>query len=234
MKKPIIGIVGRAIEDTNGKKAILCYESMSRSINRNGGQAILLLPNQDLEYSTSVPNEIQRLTSSEKEDLKRLVDICDGIVMPGGNKLFEYDQFIYEYAKEKDMPILGICAGMQLICLNELNELYGKEKVLRKVNEDNTHQVKEERYVHKIILEDNNILMYILGKKEFMVNSKHTYCVDKIGNLKLLAKSEDGIIEAVQVKNKKFIVGLQWHPESMFLYDNLQYKIFEYFVKLCK
>lgn len=230
MKKPIIGIVARAQEDINGKKAFLCYESMARSINQNGGQAILLLPNQNIEYNTSVPKDIERLTNIEKEDLKRLVDICDGIVMPGGNRLFEYDQFIYEYSKEKDIPILGICAGMQLICLNEVKE----ENILRKVNEEDTHQVIDERYVHKIILEDDNILMDILGQKEFMVNSKHTYCVDKIGDLKLLAKSEDNIIEAVQVKNKKFIVGLQWHPESMFPYDNIQYKIFEYFIKKCK
>ena len=230
MKKPIIGIVARAQEDINGKKAFLCYESMARSINQNGGQAILLLPNQNIEYNTSVPKDIERLTSVEKDDLKRLVDMCDGIVMPGGNRLFEYDQFIYEYSKEKNIPILGICAGMQLICLNEVKE----ENILRKVNEEDTHQVIEERYVHKIILEDNNILMDILGQKEFMVNSKHTYCVDKIGDLKLLAKSEDNIIEAVQVKNKKFILGLQWHPESMFPYDNIQYKIFEYFINVCK
>lgn len=230
MKKTIIGIVARAQEDINGKKAFICYESMARSINQNGGQAILLLPNQNIEYNTSVPKDIERLTNVEKKDLKRLVDICDGIVMPGGNRLFEYDQFIYEYAKEKNIPILGICAGMQLICLNEVKE----ENILRKVNEDDTHQVIDERYVHKIILEDNNILMDILGQKEFMVNSKHTYCVDKIGNLKLLAKSEDNIIEAIQVKNKKFIVGLQWHPESMFPYDNIQYKIFEYFINVCK
>ena len=230
MKKPIIGIVARAQEDINGKKAFLCYESMARSINQNGGQAILLLPNQNIEYNTSVPKDIERLTNIEKEDLKRLVDICDGIVMPGGNRLFEYDQYIYEYSKEKDIPILGICAGMQLICLNEVKE----ENILRKINEEDTHQVIDERYVHKIILEDDNILMNILGQKEFMVNSKHTYCVDKIGDLKLLAKSDDNIIEAIQVKNKKFIVGLQWHPESMFPYDNIQYKIFEYFINVCK
>ena len=58
--------------------------------------------------------------------------------------------------------------------------------------------------------------------------------LDKIGNLKLLAKSEDGIVEAIQVKDKKFIVGLQWHPESMFTYDNVQYKIFKYFINICK
>ena len=135
MKKPIIGIVARAQEDINGNKAMLCYETMARSINQNGGQAILLLPNQNIEYNTSVPNEIERLTPAEKDDLKRLVDMCDGIVQPGGTRLFEYDQFIYEYAKEKDIPILGICAGMQLICLNEVKE----ENVLRKVD------VKENR-----------------------------------------------------------------------------------------
>ena len=228
--RPIIGIVARSHKDINGDAALVCYESLNRSIIKAGGIAFTILPNQDIEYNVSIPNKIERLTNDEKENLKRLVDMCDGLIQPGGNKLFEYDQFIYEYAKSKDIPILGICAGMQLICLNEVKE----EKILRKVNENNTHRVKEERYVHKVILEDTNILMDILGKKEFMVNSKHTYCVDKLGDLKLLAKSDDGIIEAVQVKNKKFIVGLQWHPESMFSYDNIQHKIFDYFIKICK
>ena len=230
MKKPIIGIVGRARLDIDSKKAILCYESLNRSVNKNGGIPFLILPNQDVEYSISIPNKVPRLTDNEKEDLKRLVDMCDGIIQPGGNRLFEYDQFIYEYAKEKDIPILGICAGMQLICLNEVKE----DNILRKVNDDDTHQEQEEKYVHKVILEDNTVLMDILKEKEFMVNSKHTYCVDKIGDLKLLAKSEDGIVEGIQVKNKKFIVGIQWHPESMFGYDDIQYKMFEYFINKCK
>ena len=68
MKKPIIGIVARAQEDINGNKAMLCYETMARSINQNGGQAILLLPNQNIEYNTSVPNEIERLTPAEMPD----------------------------------------------------------------------------------------------------------------------------------------------------------------------
>ena len=200
MKKPIIGIVGRAKEDINGNKSFLCYESMARSINQNGGQAILILPNQNIEYNTSIPSEIERLNKQQKKDLERLVDICNGIVMPGGNKLFEYDQYIYEYAKGKNIPILGICAGMQLICLNETDD----KNILRKINDDNTHQEKKEGYVHKVIIEGNNILMDILGQKEFMVNSKHTYYASKTGDLRVLAKSEDGIVEAVQVKNRKF------------------------------
>ena len=190
MEKPIIGIVGRAQLDIDDKKALLCYESLNRNIIRNGGISFLILPNQDINYNDSIPSKTERLTNEEKNDLKRLVDMCDGIVMPGGNRLFEYDKIIYDYAKEKDIPILGICAGMQLICLNEINE----DNILRKVNDNDTHQEKEEKYVHKVILEDNGILMDILKEKEFMVNSRHTYCVDKLGNLKLLAKSEDDII----------------------------------------
>ncbi|MBQ9072727.1 MAG: gamma-glutamyl-gamma-aminobutyrate hydrolase family protein [Bacilli bacterium] len=229
--KPIIGIVGRSDVSSEDYNVICCFESVRRSIVKKGAIPIMILPNQDLEYEPSRPSEIERLTLEEKEDLKKVIDLCDGIVMPGTYKLFEYDRFIYEYAKELDIPILGICGGMQLMGLVD-NDIESKE-VLKKI-EANNHFKKGEKYVHKLDIVDNTLLSKIINKKEIEVNSRHSFYLDKVKNIRVSAYSKDGFIEAVEVPNKKFILGIQWHPESMLDYDEDANKIFDAFISSCE
>ena len=61
--RPIIGIVARSHKDINGDAALVCYESLNRSIIKAGGIAFTILPNQDIEYNVSIPNKIERLTN---------------------------------------------------------------------------------------------------------------------------------------------------------------------------
>lgn len=233
MSKPIIGIVGRSDTSSEDYNIICCFESVRKSIIKHGGIPILILPNQDLEYETSRPKEIDRLTLYEKEDLKKIIDLCDGIVMPGAYKLFEYDRFIYEYALSKDIPILGLCAGMQLMGLVDNEGLESKD-ILVKNNTNLKHFQKGIKYVHKLNIVDNTLLNKILNKKELEINSRHNLHLNKINKLKVSAYSEDGFIEAIELPNKKFVLGVQWHPESMLEYDEDSNKIFKCFIDNCK
>lgn len=233
MTKPIIGIVGRSDISSEDYNIICCFESVRRSIVKHGGNPILILPNQDLDYETSRPREIDRLTLYEKEDLKKIIDLCDGIVMPGAYKLFEYDRFIYEYALSKDIPILGLCAGMQLMGLVDNEGLESKD-ILVKNNTNLKHFQKGIKYVHKLNIVDNTLLNKILNKKELEINSRHNLHLNKINKLKVSAYSEDGFIEAIELPNKKFVLGVQWHPESMLEYDEDSNKIFKCFIDNCK
>lgn len=232
-KKPIIGIVGRSDTATEDYNVICCYESIRRSIVKKGGIPILILPNQDVDYESSKPKEINRLTDIEKDDLKRTIDFCDGIVMPGTYKLYEYDNFIYKYALDKDIPILSICGGMQLMGLVDNEGLETKDILVRNETELN-HFQKGIEYVHNIEIVDNTLLNKIIGKKETRINSRHNFHINKTNNLKVSAYSEDKLIEAVEVSNKRFVLGLQWHPESMIEYDEDANKIFEAFITACK
>ncbi len=220
--KPIIGIVGRADVASEDYSVICCYESVRRSVIKCGGIPILILPNQDVEYEKSIPKDMDRLTDNEKEDLKRVLNMCDGIIMPGTYKLYEYDKFIYESALELDMPILGICGGMQLMGLND-------DGTLIKNNVDN-HFKRDEKYVHKVSVVEDTLLKKIVSKDELNVNSRHNYHLSKVSNLKVSAYSEDGLIEAVEYPNKKFVLGIQWHPENMLDYDEYNKKIIEAFI----
>ncbi|MBR6690496.1 MAG: gamma-glutamyl-gamma-aminobutyrate hydrolase family protein [Bacilli bacterium] len=233
MSKPIIGIVGRSDISREEYNTICCFESVRRSIIKKGGIPILILPNQDLEYEISRPKDIDRLTLEEKNDLRKVIDICDGIVMPGTYKLFEYDRFIYEYALNKDIPILGLCGGMQLMGLVDNDDVDSKD-ILIKNNTDILHFQKGIKYVHKINIIENTLLSKILNKKELNINSRHNFHLDKVKKLKVCAYSEDGIIEAVELSDKKFVLGVQWHPESMLDFDENANKIFETFISSCK
>ena len=230
MKKPIIGIVGRYDVDEESYSVICCFESVRRSIIKKGGLPILILPNQDVDYNNSNPKDLNRLTEEEKEELKQIIDLCNGIIIPGTYKLFEYDRFIYEHALEKNISILGICGGMQLMALSSFkNENISLEKNDTNIN----HFQKGVDYVHSVSIVKDTLLHKILGKDEIKVNSRHNYHVDKFNNLIVNAYSEDGLIEAVELKNKKFVLGIQWHPENMLDYDMYANKIIEAFINSC-
>ena len=162
--KPIIGIVGRSYIGSEDYSVICCYENVRRSVIKCGGIPILILPNQDVEYEKSIPKEMNRLTIEEKEDLKRVIDMCDGIIMPGTYKLYEYDRFIYEYALELDIPILGICGGMQLMGLSDGGKLIK--------NDTDEHFKSGKRYVHSVDIVDNTMLKKIVNKNTFNVSLK--------------------------------------------------------------
>ena len=80
---------------------------------------------------------------------------------------------------------------------------------------------------HKIYINKDSKLYKIYNKELLFVNSRHHYRVVKTNNF-ISAKSIDGVIEAIEVLNKKFIVGVQWHPED--LNDEL---LFNEFIKNC-
>lgn len=230
MIKPIIGIVGRSDTSSEKYNTICCFETVRRAVVKKGGIPILILPNQDLEYEVSVPKEMDSLTNEEKEDLKKVIDLCDGIIIPGAYKLFEYDSFIYEYAFSKDKSILGLCGGMQLMGIVDNNS----SNVLSKNNTDIVHFQRGVKYVHKLKIEKDTLLYKILNKEEIQINSRHNYHLMQSGNLKISAYSEDGLIEAVEDSDKKFVLGVQWHPESMLEFDEYANKIFDSFISSCK
>lgn len=230
--RPIIGIIGGADSEKLGYNVICCFENVRKSVIKHGGIPILILPTQDVEYETLSPKEINSLTNIEKEILISQINLCDGILMPGTSKLYEYDKFIYEYAKEKDIPILGICGGMQLMAITD-KDVEDIKNIIVPNNTDINHQEKDKEYVHEVEIIKDTTLSKIINKDKIKVNSRHKFHIENT-NLKVSAYSTDGIIEALEVPNKKFILGVQWHPESMVGYDQDANKIFDYFIKKCK
>ena len=224
--KPIIGIIGRP--DIKDRTMIKVNDSYRNAIIYSGGIPLLILPNQLKEYAKELYNEVPSLSFEEEKDLIRVLELCDGILMPGGIDGYEYDKFICKYCIENNKPTLGICLGMQIMSYYD-NE-YSLELIDTKVFNHN----KQDKYVHEVIIEDNTLLSSIVKGKRFMVNSRHNCRITTLGKYKVSAVSKDGIIEAIEYPDNKFNIGIQWHPEDLLYDDDNSKRIFDRFIEVCK
>ena len=87
-------------------------------------------------------------------------------------------------------------------------------------------------YVHNVLIDKKSLLYSILNKDIISVNSRHKSVIKNTSDL-VCAYSDD-VIEAIEDCNKKFYLGLQWHPENLYNTDINSRKIFDYFVSVCK
>ena len=231
--KPIIGIISRPAINFEGPNELFILEKYRTAIIKSGGIPIGILPTQDLEYEKNKPSQTKRLDDNEKKDLIREIKMCDGIILSGGNKFYEYDEFICEYALNKDIPLLGICAGMQAMARIDNRKKYEDYRNIKN-NTGINHYKMDEPYVHEVHIYKDSMLGNIIGQNIIKVNSVHNYHITKTNEFIVSGISEDGFIEAIEMKNKKFIIGVQWHPEKIIDQDEPSRKIFESFINICK
>lgn len=209
MMKKTIGVIAR--ENVSEYKQVPLY-----GIRRD---VIQILKKYDVNVIM-----IPILFDSEKEfnKIKEIVDFCDGIVSPGGSKIYDIDYKIIKYLYEIDKPTLGICLGMQI-----MGKLFNG-KVRTQIEKGNHCQ--DEEYVHNIIIQKDSLLFKIMGTEKIKVNSRHKKQIPYT-NLDCVAYSEDNILEAIEDKTKKFFMGIQWHPETL-IEDMYSNRLFDYFVKM--
>jgi len=147
----------------------------------------------------------------------------DGFYLPGGDGWYSEDIKLIKYAKENNIPILGVCLGMQ-----EMSAfLLGEEKdITKKILNHNGGE-------HLVSIKRNSFLYDIIKKQEIFVNSRHNDYIPKLSSLYVSARSLDNCIEAVELKNHPFFLGLQWHPESLYETDEPSKQIFNTFFDKC-
>jgi gamma-glutamyl-gamma-aminobutyrate hydrolase PuuD len=117
-KLPIIGIVSRFDKDKMNSsltKNNEIGEYYVKVINKYNGIPVGILPVQDVLYTDLRYDEVPKLTEPGKEKIIKVLELCDGVLLPGGNRWFEYEEFICQYAHDNNIPLLGICQGMQVM-----------------------------------------------------------------------------------------------------------------------
>lgn len=82
-------------------------------------------------------------------------------------------------------------------------------------------------YVHYINIDKNSLLYKIINEERILVNSRHKSAIINT-SMDIVARSDDGVIEAIEDTNKKFFLGVEWHPES--LNDQNSKNLFDYFI----
>jgi gamma-glutamyl-gamma-aminobutyrate hydrolase PuuD len=143
---------------------------------------------------------------------------------------FACDRLLAQLVLERPMPVLGICMGTQL-----LNVVYGGT-LIQHLETDVRHTAIEpgNDSFHPVVLEEDNLLLEILRVAELEVNSSHHQAVDKPApGLRVLARAPDGIVEAVEMTDRDFFLGVQWHPERIFERPE-QRRLIEAFVSACR
>ena|ERR1700761_2889289 len=133
-------------------------------------------------------------------------------------------------ALERDLPILAICRGLQLL------NVYHGGTLIQHLSPAEPHDVETEDKAapaHEVAIAANTRLAQIAGKDRWRVNSRHHQAAQKVGrHLQVSARAaEDGTIEGLERSDKRFVVAVQWHPEDQALRDEEQAKLFRAFAE---
>lgn len=131
-------------------------------------------------------------------------------------------------------PVLGICRGHQVLNVAAGGTLYQDLSEYDDLKIKHIQETGMGDFSHKVFLEKDSILTPIF-EPVFYTNSYHHQAVKEVGpNVKIIARSQDQVVEAIQLENYGFGLGIQWHPEAMFAHGNESMRpIFEAFVQAC-
>ncbi len=193
------------------------FDNYKNAIKEHGGKVCFLVRNE--------------------QSIAEFIDGIDGLLLPGGGDIHpdNFDQkwhpklkyvdeerddlelSLFREAYKKDIPVFGICRGIQIMSVamggdlyQDIETVYPREALPHPKEDGKDSQ-------HPIEIEPESILGNIIGESVVEVNSAHHQAVDNIGEgFIVTARSSDDIVEAIENPSKPFMIGVQYHPERMF------------------
>ena len=222
MGRPVIGICAaleRAQWSVWDQPAALLPLNYIEAIQRAGGLPVMLPPDEQAA-----------------EDPQQLLSLLDGLIMAGGadidpasygaepgphtiDTVPERDRFEVALARcaiERDLPLLGICRGMQLLnvacggtLLQHLPDRLGHGEHRRVVGSFDGAE-------HDVELQEGSLARDAAGERLHSSRSHHHQGVDCLGSGLLVSgvSALDDLVEAIEMPGKSFVLGVQWHPEA--------------------
>lgn len=213
--KPVIGIMMNN-GDEGGYSRYPWYairQNYSQVVSRYGGVPVFI--------------------GHDAQNLDDYLELLDGIVLTGGDMKSplgatttgikeinpkthsrEYIEFaLIKKAHEKDIPVLGICAGMQHMNLAMGGTLI--ENLKKTLGTSIQHRNdKRDELQHGITIKKDSKLYQVLNTTFMQVNSNHNAGLNKVATpFMVSAHATDGVIEGIEDPNKRFFIGVIWHPE---------------------
>ena len=190
------------------------------------------------------------------ESISPVLNILDGIIFSGGTdidpqcygELMQFSslgiepvrdaheiRLVKKVLDEMDIPVMGICRGMQLLNVAYGGTLYQDLEQQRK-KEFNHCMEMYPKYnsTHDVVLQDQSFLKSIFQKSTIGVNSLHHQGIKTLGKgFAVTGTASDGLTEGIELSGDRCVFGVQFHPEMMVDNDPELRKIFEAFVKKC-
>lgn len=216
MMKPVIGITCRHLIDSGSDQYLLAAQYV-QAIEREGGIAVIL----------PAAGEFDRPLRS----------ICDGLMLTGGGDLDpglfseephpklgwvdpERDKFeisLIQRAKSEDLPVLGICRGMQMLNVALGGNMYQDLESQAPHALRHMQRRPPERVSHRVWVEEGTRLFHIIRRRRIWTNSLHHQAIkDPAPGFTVSARADDGVAEAIELPGDLFFLGVQWHPERLF------------------
>ena len=229
--KPIVGIFAE-IDDEKAARVMHAYV---HAIEIAGGTPLLLPYIEDDEV------------------LARAIALCNGIFFTGGPDIepkrygeetdplcgtvciyrddLEFRAFAHAMAAKK--PILAVCRGAQLVNVALGGTLY--QDITAWTTLQHRQCEPKTAHSHGVRVIENTPLAALAGASYIPANSFHHQAVKDLGEgLRVMAESDDGVIEAFCLEGAHYIRAYQWHPERLVGHDEVERSIFEDFVAACR
>lgn len=243
-KSPRIVITGQGKEGAGRLPTLY-----ARAVELAGGRAEVSMPFDELRAEENLPDGLRVHMGADPEDPGPL-DGAAGLLLPGGGDIDpvrygaprhprtryispvrdRYELLLLDAALKRDMPVLCICRGFQL-----LNVHLGG--TLDQHLADNPELLEHDRDMpraepaHTLRVAEDSMLADVFGQTETHVNSHHHQGLEVVASsLTEVAWAGDGVLEAVVSADHSWVLGVQWHPEVMAPVDHVQARLFERFV----
>jgi len=174
----------------------------------------------------------------DDERLRAIYERLDGIVFPGGADIApeEYgeapigDLNVVEAARDRteltlarwafadDLPTLGICRGQQVLNVALGGSLWQdlRHQGVTDVEHSDADGRARNAFIHRVRLDPDSRLAQLIDETDIEVNSLHHQAVKAVApQLRVTGKSDDGVIEAIESSERRFLIAVQWHPEEI-------------------
>lgn len=177
------------------------------------------------------------------------LDALGGLIVPGGfypfpaevygapddgkpmHPRYAFERTLMKTALERDLPTLGICAGMQVMAVARGATIWPDVRKEPGTAVDHLNEKPAEETAHPIDIVPGSRLYEIVGKARIDVNTAHKEGLNHIPEtVAVTAKAPDGVIEAIELTDRRFALGVQWHPEFFAKDGDPNFRLFEHLV----
>lgn len=201
MSRPLIGVTG---PDT----AIpVAWWFIAWAIRRGGGRPLRMTPKRPHTQA-----KLDAVIISGGDDIDPRLYLPDA---PDSDRDYARDALelaVIRRALAKNLPLLGICRGAQLLNVALGGSLYGDLRQRRR----RTSQRRTPLACKPVAVKSPSRLGDLLGAGRLRVNSLHDQAVARLGDgLRVVARDQDGIVQAIEDRSRRFLIGVQWHPEYL-------------------
>ena len=174
----------------------------------------------------------------DDERLRAIYERLDGIVLPGGADVApeaygeepirdlnvveaprdRTELMLARWAFADDLPLLGICRGQQVLNVALSGSLWQdlRHQGVTSVEHSDADGRARTALMHRVRLDPDSRLAQLIDETEIQVNSLHHQAIKTIApQLRVTGKSDDGVIEAIESPERRFLIAVQWHPEEI-------------------